>query len=159
MNPKTKKNIENITVLLAPIITLSVFLIPYVALLKEKTVYKGVFEYQEYYSFYNLLKADINVFSKIILWISFLGVLASSILTGLSFLLKEKEENYNKLSVIVLVSSSGLLFLTNLGSLFKKTSIAGAEIYRWIDFMTIPYGLLMIFNITLLIYWIKKENK
>lgn len=159
MKPATKKMIANVLVLMAPLFTLAMFLTPYVGLYKEKVTYNGVFYGQEYYSFYELLKMDIGVFSKIVMWVSLLGVLASTILQGITFLKKEQEEKYNTIALIVLTASTGLLLMTDLVSLFKTTSVAGAEIARWVDFMTIPYGLLIVYNITLLIYWIKKDNK
>lgn len=157
MKLETKKLIERIVIFFSPVFTLIMFMIPSVALLKQRTEYNSnLFEHQEFVSYIEALKINGHVFSKIIMWMSLLGVIATLVLYILSTIFKDKEKLLMKIGVIVLVIATGMLLLTTIESYFSNISLTGAKNYSWIDFMTPLYGLLIVYNVACLIYYLKK---
>lgn len=157
MKLETKKLIERIVIFFSPVFTLIMFMIPSVALFKQRTEYNSsLFEHQEFVSYIEALKINGHVFSKIIMWMSLLGVIATLVLYILSTIFKDKEKLLMKIGVIVLVIATGMLLLTTIESYFSNVSLTGAKNYSWIDFMTPLYGLLIVYNVACLIYYLKK---
>lgn len=159
MKEETKKLIEKIAIVSAPIFTLIMYLLPWVAILKYKTTYRVVIAHQEYASYIEVLKTSGNVFAKVLMYISLVGIIATITLYALSFFLKDKEKLLIKIGAMTLLASTGILFLTLIESNFKDVSLSGAVNYSWVDFMTLPYALLMIYNVASLIYFIKTNKQ
>ena len=160
MKLETKKIIEKIIIFFSPVFTLIMFMLPTIALVKQKTIYNsGVYEHQEYVSYIEALKINGHIFSKIIMWTSLIGVIATMILYILSTILKEKEKLLIKIGGIVLVASTGVLLVTMVESYFVNVSFTGAKNYSWIDFLTPVYGLLLAYNVISLIYYLNNISK
>ena len=157
MKLETKKLIERIVIFFSPVFTLIMFMLPCVALIKEKTEYNSsVYQHQEFVSYIDALKIEGHIFSKILMWGALFGIVATLVLYILSTVFKDKEKLLMKIGVIVLVVATGMLFLTTLEGNFSDVSLAGAKSYTWIDFMTPVYGILIVYNVGCLIYYLKK---
>ncbi len=157
MKSETKSIIEKVFILFAPIFTFIMYFTPSVLLLKEKTVYGStIFTYQKYGNYLDVLKSNGNVITKIIMIVSLIGVIGSLFINFSIVIFKEKEKKLMKLASIVLLVSSGILLFTNLLQLFYKTSVSGARISAWVDFFTPLYGVLLVYNVAVLIYVLKK---
>ena len=154
MKQETKKLIEKGVIWFAPIFTLIMFALPWMCYYKEKTTYTDT--YSHLYSFFNLLTKDINLFTSIIMWVSLLGVATSVILYILGVVLKDKEKLFTKIGAIALVVSTGILFLTTFAQISGTTILTGVTKYVWVDFMTLPYGIAIVYNVASLIYLLKK---
>ena len=156
MKQETKKLIERGVIWFAPIFTLIMFALPWMCYFKENITGKITTDtYSTFFSFFDLLTVKINVFTSIIMWVSLAGVVSSIVLYILSVVLKEKEKLLTQIGAIVLVASTGILVLTVFTKISGVETLYGTY-HEWLDFMTLPYGLLMVYNIGGLIYFNKK---
>jgi hypothetical protein len=89
------------------------------------------------------------------MWFSLIGVISSIGIYTLSVTLKDKEKLFTKVGAITLVASTGILFFTTFGKLIKDD----LGLSRWSDFMTPLYALLIIYNVSTLVYVINKYKK
>ena len=155
-----KKLIEKLVIVAAPIFTLIMYLLPWVCIYKEQYVYKGILSEATplYRSYFSVLGSTGNVFAKVLMWISLVVIVVTGTFYVLSFILKEKEKQLLKIGNIVLVAATGMLVLTSIEKLIVDTNIMGGEFSSWIDFMTLPYALLIVYNVASLIYLYKKNK-
>lgn len=154
MKKETRDIIEKIVIWFSPIFTLIMFSFSRVAFFKSSSKF-GEFS-PIWANFYELLiKSDVNVFCKVIMWASLIGVIASIVLYVLSVVLKNKEKLFTKIAAITLVASTGILFFTTFGKLITDD----LGISKWSDFMAPLYGLLIIYNVAVLIFVVKKDKK
>ena len=161
MKEETKKLIEKIAIVFAPVFTIIMYLLPWVTTTKEKTIYYSVVteEVTTYVSYIDVLKLEGIVFAKVLMYLSLIGLIVTITMYVLSFFLKEQEKLLIKLGAIILVVSTAILVLTTIESNFKNEVATGAIIYKWIDFMTPLYGLLLTYNVASLIYFIKTSER
>ena len=153
-----KKLIEKIIIVAAPIFTLIMYLLPWVCIYKEQYIWREVISESTplYRNYFSVLGAEGLTFAKVIMWISLVAIIVVTTLYGISFLIKEKEKQLLKIGSIILVSSTGILVLTVFEKLFTTSTVMGGEFSNWIDFMTLPYALLLVYNVGTLIYICKK---
>jgi len=156
MKLETKKQIEKGAMLLSPLFTISMFLLPWMGYLKQDNSLVG--EMQTLYSFFELLKMNITILTSIILWGSLIGVVVSFVIYILSLILKEKESLLIKIASITLVVANAILILTPL-SRDSNEILLNVLDYKWIDFMFIPFALSIIYSVVILIYIYKKDAK
>lgn len=164
MNEQTKKIIEKIVIFFAPIFTIIMYSLPWMGLYKYASEGNVTIESEgTYYSCIDLLKSDLNVYTKIIIWISIIGVIATIVLYILSVILKDKEKLFTKIGAITLVASVAILFLTIFAKLDATNLPGGYVTYKWADFMTLEYGFVVVYSVACLIYIMhfqdKKESK
>ena len=157
MKLETKKSLERIAIFFSPIFTLIMFMLPYVATIQSKTVYNNIsYQNKGFASYIDVLKTEGFVFAKVIMYIALVGVISTIVLYILSTVFKDKEKLLMKIGAIVLVVSTSILVLTTIESRFENVSFAGAKNYFWVSFMTPIYGLLLVYNVASLIYYLKK---
>lgn len=155
-----KKLIEKTCIVMGPIFTLIMYLLPWMCIYKEQYVWHNIISESTplYRSYFDVLSVDSNTFAKVIMWISMIGLVVVATLYVLSFVLKEYENKFLKIGSIILVCSTGILFLTVFEKLIVRETVTGGKFSSWIDFMTIPYALAIIYNVTSLIYIYKKKR-
>ena len=153
-----KKLLEKLIIVAAPIFTLIMYLLPWVCIYKEQYIWNEIMSEapQLYRSYFSVLAAEGLTFAKVIMWLSLVALVGVITIYVLSFVLKEREKQLLKIGNIILVVSTGMLVLTALENLFTTTTATGGEFSSWIDFMTIPYALLLAYNVGSLIYVYKK---
>lgn len=161
MKKETQKLIEKIAIVFAPVFTLIMYLLPWITMMKEKTVYHSVStgEAKDFVSYIEVLKLDGVVFAKVLMYLSLIGLIVTITMYTLSFFLKEQEKFLIKIGAIILVVSTAILVLTSIEGNFKNEVLGGAIVYRWIDFMTPLYGLLLTYNVASLIYFVKTNKQ
>lgn len=150
MKEETKKIVLKLVIIFSPIFTLIMYALPWVSYYIHN--YKG-YEIVSNANYLELLRSDLGVFSKIILWISLIGVISSALVYIVSAVLKDKEKLLVKISSITLVASTGILFFS---SFFKASKIPNSYILA--DFMTLPYAALIIYNVACLILIFRKTK-
>ena len=155
MKKLNKQLIEKIVIVAAPVFTLIMYLLPWICMYQEKYVFRGyTIEHPPFYTnYFSILSIEGHLFAKIIMWVSLIGILVVTTLYVMSFVLKEKEKQLLKIGNIILVASTGILFLTSLEQLSTKNNFTS-----WIEFMTIPFALLISYNVATLIYLYKKNK-
>lgn len=156
-----KKLLEKIIITCAPLFTLIMYLLPWMCIYKEQSVWKNIVYESEplYRNYFQVLSAEGNVFAKIIMWLSLIALIVVITFYAMSYVLKDKEKQLIKVGAITLVASTGILFITVFAKMFPTTTNMGGQFSAWVDFMTLPYGLLLTYNIASLIYFIKKIDK
>lgn len=160
MNEITKKRLIRSLVIFSPVFTFIMYLLPWMGTYNASLSGPISIEYDPvYYSYFELLKADFGVYTKLIMYLSLIGVCASLVLHIISVIFTDKEKLLTKIAAITLVAATSILFL----SVFAKitpdyTSYAGKS-YKWISFMTLPYGILIVYNVASLLYVFKKLFK
>lgn len=156
MKQETKRLIERGVIWFAPVFTLLMFALPWMCYFKENTTGTITTDtYSRFFSFYELLTIKVNLFTSIIMWVSLVGVISSIVLYVLGVILKEKEKLFTRIGAIVLVVSTSILFLTMFAKMTGTKTLYGVY-HTWVDFMSLPYGFLMVYNVGSLIYLIKK---
>lgn len=156
MKLETKKWIEKGVILFSPIFTLIMFFLPFMAIVNERTTFSGVvIEENDYSNFFKALDGEANAFCKVIMYVSLVGIIVSIVLFVISQFLKNEENKLIKIALIVILVANGVLCLSSLGKHFSHEAISGALVSNWVDFMTIPYGLLLVYNVGSLIYFVK----
>ena len=150
MKEETKELIKKLVIVFSPVFTLIMYALPWVSYYVHN--YKS-YEIVTKASYIDLLRSDLGVFTKIILWVSLVGVFASICVYIVSLVIKSKEKLLVNISSITLVASTGVLFFS---SLFKSSNVANTQI--WADFMTLPYAALIIYNVVCLVLIFKKSK-
>jgi hypothetical protein len=160
MKKINKKLVEKLIIIGAPLFTLIMYLLPWVCIYKERYIWKSVISEAQplYKNYFSILSVEGFIFSKIIMWLSLIGLIVCITLYVMTFFVVEKENQFLKVGNIILVASTGILFLTTLRQLFTEKTFTGGEFSSWVEFMTVPYALLLIYNVTSLIYLYKKKK-
>lgn len=140
MKKDVKEILKKIIIIFSPIFTMVMFALPWSVFYCQE--YRG-YQTREYGSYFNLLNSNLGVFVKVVLYVILVCVIATFSLYVLGLIVKEKEKLFNKIASIVLVSVTGVLLLL---SLFKTNS---NEFKTWVDFLTLPYGLALVYNIVI----------
>ena len=161
MKKINKKLLEKIIITAAPIFTLIMYLLPWMCIYKEKSIWTNL-SYESdplYRNYFDVLFTEGNVFAKVIMWLSLVTLIVVMTVYVGSYVFKDKEKQLMKIGSITLVASTGILVITAFAKLFPTITSMGGQFCSWIDFMTLPYGLLLTYNVASLIYFIKRIDK
>ena len=139
MKEETKVLIKKCVVLFSPVFTLIMLMLPWISIYKVS--YLDGEPSLIYKTYLNGLKMDLPLVSKIIMIVTLVGVISSLVIYLVSLFIKNREKLLVRVASFVLFSSSVLLLFC---SIFR-TSFSNYK--EWIDFLTIPYGLLLVYNV------------